>query len=324
MKTLLLAMTLLLASAAMSMSPSEAVTCDSKNCTQCPSCPNATLWTVDCTTDTCDCNLQNKTCMHSTFTCTGGTLQTWVCNDGSNEQVKACACKMTEDMDEEECSYFGYYFNGSYSPSCREESMNTGCSPEQWGFWNGHLSCQYYWTGCECLTDTPVLIDVAGNGFALTDKAGGVPFDLDGDGTKEQHSWTRVDSDDVFLVMDRNGNGTIDGPDELFGNRTPQPSPPSNVHPNGFRALALLDGNGDGKIDANDSQFAGLGLWQDTNHDGVSQSGELRSLPAGGVSGIECLYKEAKKSDEYGNHFAYRAKVYGGTTSRWAWDVYLR
>jgi len=174
------------------------------------------------------------------------------------------------------------------------------------------------------LTDTPVIIDVAGNGFALTDKAGGVLFDLDGDGTKEQRAWTRAASDDVFLVLDRNGNGVIDGPTELFGNRTPQPAPPADVHPNGFRALALLDGNGDGKVDARDSEFANLGLWQDTNHDGVSQSDELRSISSAGVTAIETSYKESKKDDEFGNHFAFRAKVYGSTTSRWAWDVYLR
>jgi hypothetical protein len=262
--------------------------------------------------------------MHVTFTCTEGTLQTWTCNDGSNPQVKACACKLTDDMDEEECSWFGYNWNSSYSPSCRAESLNPGCTSDQWGFWNEEHSCQYYFTGCDCLTDTPIIIDVAGNGFALTDKAGGVLFDLDGDGTKEQHAWTRADSDDVFLVMDRNGNGVIDGPNELFGNRTPQPAPPTNIHPNGFRALTLLDSNGDGKVDNSDSEFANLRLWQDTNHDGVSQSNELLSLPSAGVTAIETSYKEAEKNDEFGNHFAFRAKVYGSTTSRWAWDVYLR
>src|SRR5215212_12179370 len=103
MKTILLATVLLLASAAMSISISEAVTCDSKNCTSCPSCQNAELTNLECTTDTCDCAFQNRTCMHFTFSCTGGTLQTWACNDGNNPQVKACACKLTDDMDEEEC-----------------------------------------------------------------------------------------------------------------------------------------------------------------------------------------------------------------------------
>lgn len=325
MKTIILAVVLLLASAAMSMSISEAVSCDSKNCTSCPSCPSPTITGLECTTDTCPCSIRNDNCVHTTFSCTGGgTLQTWVCNDGFNPIVKACACKFTEEMDEEECSWFGYSWNSMYTPSCRTEPLSSGCNPDQWGFWNNHFSCQYWYSNCECLTETPVIIDVTGNGFALTDKAGGVLFDLDGDGTKEQRAWTRADSDDVFLVLDRNGNGVIDGPGELFGNRTPQPAPPPNVHPNGFRALALLDSNGDGKVNNSDSEFPNLRLWQDTNHDGVSQSNELLSLPLAGVTAVETSYKEAKKDDAFGNHFAFRAKVYGTSTSRWAWDVYLR
>jgi len=41
---------------------------------------------------------------------------------------------------------------------------------------------------------------------------------------------------------------------------------------------------------------------------------------------IELDYKEAKKQDEYGNYFRYRAKVkgeLGAQVSRWAWDVFL-
>ncbi|MBI3231356.1 MAG: hypothetical protein HYZ45_14685, partial [Burkholderiales bacterium] len=46
----------------------------------------------------------------------------------------------------------------------------------------------------------------------------------------------------------------------------------------GFAALAQLDSNGDHQIDANDAAFRELRVWQDVNHDGISQANELQSL----------------------------------------------
>lgn len=184
--------------------------------------------------------------------------------------------------------------------------------------------------GC-CLPGSPIVIDVSGNGFNLTDAEHGVLFDLFGNGIPRHFGWTSSDSDDAWLVLDRNGNGTIDNGTELFGNFTPQPNPPPDQERNGFAALAEYDkpingGNSDGIISAADSIFASLRLWQDLNHNGVSETSELKPLNTFGLAVIELECKISKKVDQNGNLFRYRAKVRDARltqSGRWAWDVFL-
>jgi hypothetical protein len=182
----------------------------------------------------------------------------------------------------------------------------------------------YPLNGCvwgQCDYPTPIVIDVQGNGFNLTDAPGGVTFDLSGDGTTERVAWTEGGSDDAWLALDGDGDGKIDSGQELFGNTTGKA--------NGFLALAEFDrpskgGNGDGQIDSRDSVFSALRLWQDSNHNGVSEPGELHTLPDLGIASLDLDYKESKRADEHGNKFRYRAKVkdvHGVQVGRWAWDV---
>ena len=128
----------------------------------------------------------------------------------------------------------------------------------------------------------PLALDLDGDGIETRGADGTVLFDHNGDDMRTGTGWVR--SDDALLVLDRNGNGTIDTGAELFGADTVKAD--GTQASDGFDALSDLDSNNDKVFDAEDTRFADVRIWRDLNQDGISQSNELSTLAAANIRSI--------------------------------------
>ncbi|WP_150049248.1 MULTISPECIES: hypothetical protein [Methylomonas] len=148
----------------------------------------------------------------------------------------------------------------------------------------------------------PLTLDLDGDGLETTgiDTANPVYFDHDADGIKTSTGW--VGANDGFLVLDKNGNGTIDNGRELFGDAYLKSN--GQLASDGFDALSDLDSNADGVVDANDARFADLRVWRDLNQDGVSQGNELFSLSGLGIAAVNVQSTEHNQTLANGNQVA--------------------
>jgi len=150
----------------------------------------------------------------------------------------------------------------------------------------------------ECRCTTPLVLSFDGGPVALRSDDGLTRFDLSArqDGSATRTDWPAASN--PWLALDRDGDGRITSGRELFGSAT---SVGGGTARNGFEALALLDDNADGVIDARDAAYASLRLWSDLDGDRVSSPGELRSLAEAGVESLELHYVVAPKCDARGN-----------------------
>lgn len=129
-----------------------------------------------------------------------------------------------------------------------------------------------------------------------------------------------------WLVRDVNGNGRIDDGSELFGSNT---KTAAGVAKHGFEALAALDGNGDGTLDAKDPLFISVQVWRDVNGDRRSQPSELTSLAAERVDALSLGFTTEPRCDLGGNcerersTFTWR-RADGAMQQGSVIDVYLR
>ena len=180
-------------------------------------------------------------------------------------------------------------------------------SPENWkgAYWDDGSQCLAPWVhdpnwsrSNEYHIVDPLVLDLNGDGIKTVAQNGyhGAMFDFNANGIQNATGW--ISKEDGLLVLDRNKDGIINNGTELFGDTTPIGKKTAE---NGFAALASLDTNKDGKITAQDKQFAQLKIWQDLNGDGVSQKNELKTLKQLGITELNLDYKESNLNLGNGN-----------------------
>jgi hypothetical protein len=125
----------------------------------------------------------------------------------------------------------------------------------------------------------PLILDLDHNGYTFSTLANGVSFDINADGHADKLAWNT--SGDGMLAIDLDHDGKIDDGKELF-----TPDFNGGHFASGSAALASLDTNHDGLVDANDVDFANLVVWKDANADGVTDAGELTTLAQNGIASL--------------------------------------
>ena len=144
------------------------------------------------------------------------------------------------------------------------------------------LSYTFDWSSQLAEID-PLILDLDGDGVELTPFSDQhLFFDIDNDGHKERTGW--VGADDAMLVHDLNGDGKINDITEALSEYYGAQKGTGAIWSSSFAALESLDSNQDGVIDASDSAFDALRIWQDTNQNGETDAGELKTLTEAGIT----------------------------------------
>ncbi|WP_116865551.1 calcium-binding protein [Pseudomonas savastanoi] len=146
-------------------------------------------------------------------------------------------------------------------------------------------------------TSSPLILDLNGDGVSTTSVSSGAHFDHNADNRAEATGW--IAGADGLLVWDRNENGVIDNGKELFGDQMVLVG--GARASNGFEALKELDSNGDGVFSSSDSLFSKVGVWIDSNSNGISEASEIHKLYDVGVASINVDYKVSSNLDAGGN-----------------------
>lgn len=142
----------------------------------------------------------------------------------------------------------------------------------------------------------PILLDLNGDGVEIVSAdQSHVTMDWDEDGYKEKTAW--ASSDDGVLVLDLNADGSAGGDgkitrlDEIAFSRW-YSGAQTDMH--GLRMA--FDTNSDFVLNAQDARFGQFKVWRDTNNNGKTDSGEMQTLAALGITAISLLTNNVRRN----------------------------
>lgn len=168
----------------------------------------------------------------------------------------------------------------------------------------GSKSCDAtgHWGPCQP-PNTPLVLVFDGAPVQFSHGAS-ASFDLAGAGREVAVDWPSART--PWLALDVDHDGRIDDGRELFGSMTRLPD--GRRARNGFEALAALDANRDGRIDARDPAWKQLLVWADGNSDRRSEPRELTTVAERGLISIELAYRVEPRCTARGDCEVERAR----------------
>ena len=161
------------------------------------------------------------------------------------------------------------------------------CDPSDWKDWQGEVNRDGNAHGYD-----PLILNLDGKGIqTIAPSSVSTRFDHNADGIATATGWTAAGNG--ILALDLDKNGKIDSGKEIFGNHSVLSNGATAAH--GYAALAELDSNNDGKVNALDKAFNELRVWIDANSDGISQVSELHTLMSLDIQSLNLEHQENSK-----------------------------
>ncbi|EJN08763.1 Ca2+-binding protein, RTX toxin [Bradyrhizobium sp. YR681] len=131
------------------------------------------------------------------------------------------------------------------------------------------------------VSGAPVILDLDGDGVSVSPLGtSSAAFDMNGDGRRVPTAWAAPG--DAFLAIDLDGRGIIDQARQI---EFTQWAPGTTSDMQALRQV--FDTNHNCELDPNDALWSEFRIWQDANGDGVSNTGEVRTLDQVGITSID-------------------------------------